>query len=434
MSNAEWLVAANTMSVVTTGESKMLSGCSPAFRLMLATSWLAPESWRDHQGRAIRSALHSGLDWDEYLTLVGRHRTPALSWEVLKGVPEANLPPTVRQTLQQRCANCRMQATRLTSLLVQVLKDFNQAGIPLIPLKGPLLSLELYGDLGIRQSQDIDIMVALRDLTAAQARLEAMGWQVYLQPTFSPRHTQVFLKIYHHIVYWHPLHGCFLELHWRTRWETLDRTAGQWTRSTELVWSGLRYRTLSRTDLTLHLCEHGSGHAWFRSKWLSDLARMYSVDYVDWNAAFWTARNAGMENSLLQCLCLLEQLHGLPVPETLRASAGRLPAELVDRVAACMLACPKVHRIPFFSRLRMIMRELRYERLLRPRRSWRQAFVEVAYSSADFELLHLPDRLFWLYLPLRPFLLAWRWLRHTGPKPPRGVAGLGKSFESGVLQ
>ncbi len=418
------------MSVVTTRESKMLSGCSPAFRLMLATSWLAPESWRDHQNRAIRSALHSGLDWDEYLTLVERHRTPALSWEVLKGVPEANLPATVRQTLQQRRADCRMQAMRLTSLLVQVLRDFNQADIPLIPLKGPLLSLELYGDLGIRQSQDIDIMVALCDLTAAQARLEEMGWRVYLQPTFGPRHTQVFLKIYHHIVYWHPLHRCFLELHWRTRWETLDRTAGQWTRSSELVWNGLRYRALSRTDLTLHLCEHGSGHAWFRAKWLSDLARIYAMEYVDWNVTFWTARSMGIEKSPLQCLRLLNELYGLPAPETLRKSAGRLPAELLDRVAMCMrapmcmLAPPKVQRIPFFSRLRLAMGQLRYERLLRPHSSWRQAFMEAAYSSADFELLHLPDRLFWLYLPLRPFLLAWRWLRHPESKPPGEVAEL----------
>jgi hypothetical protein len=83
-----------------------------------------------------------------------------------------------------------------------------------------------------------------------------------------------------------------------------------------------------------------------------------------------------------------------------------------------MLAPPKVHRLPFFSRLSLSMGQLRYERLLRPRRSWRQAFMEAAYSSADFELLHLPDRLFWLYLPLRPFLLVWRWLRRPEPKAP----------------
>jgi hypothetical protein len=396
-------------------ESKMLSSRSPAFRLMLATSWLATEPWRDHQDRAICSALHSSLDWEEYLTLVERHSTPALSWEALKRVPGINLSAAVRRALQQRSTACRIQATRFASLLMQVLKDFNQAGISLIPLKGPLLSLALYSDLGMRHSQDIDIMVALGDMPAAQERLEQMGWQMHFRPTFGPRHADVFLKIYHHMVYWHPLHRCVIELHWRTRWETPDRTTGQWARSTAFVWEGLSYRSLNPVDLTLHLCEHGSGHAWFRSKWLSDLARMYATDYVDWNAAYRTACTVGAENSLLQCLRLLEELHGLPVPETLRAPAGRLPVGLLDRVAMCMLAPPEAHRT---------VRQLRYERLLRPRRSWRQAFTEVAYSSADFELLHLPDRLFWVYLLLRPFLLVWRWLRQMGLKPHGEVVKL----------
>lgn len=397
----------------------MLSSRSPAFRLMLATSWLAPDPWRNHQDRAIRSALHSGLDWDEYLTLVERHGTPALSWHMLKQMPEANLPATVRQELQQRNAACRMRATKLASLMMQVLKDFNQAAIPLIPLKGPLLSLELYGDLGMRHSRDIDIMVAVVDMPRAHARLEEMGWLVHVRPTFSPRHTETFLKIHHHMIYWHPLHLCFLELHWRTHFEALDRTAGQWARSAELAWNGLRYRALSRTDLTLHLCEHGSGHAWFLSKWLGDLARMYAMDYVDWNAAYSTARAVGVENSLLLCLRLLKELYGLPLPETLREAAGGLPALLLNRVATCMLGPTEIHLSPFLARFRMGVRQVRYERLLRPRRSWRQAFREVAYSSGDFELLHLPDHLFWLYVPLRPFLLARRWILHTEPKKQR---------------
>jgi hypothetical protein len=406
-------------SVMAARESKTLLGCSSAFRLMLATSWLAPAPWQDHQDRAIRAVLSSGLNWDEYLELVDRHGTPALIWETLKRMPEANLPETVRQTLQQHSAACRMRAMRLASLLMQVLKDFNQAGIPLIPLKGPLLSLELYGDLGIRHSRDIDIMVALGDVSRAQAQLEEMGWRVYLQPcTFSPRHTEVFLQIDRHLVYLHPLQQYRLELHWHTRRETLDRTASQWARSDMLVWNGLGYRALSPVDLALHLCTHGSEHAWFRSKWLGDLARMYAANYVDWNTVYRTARIAGLENSLLQCLRLLEELHGLPVPKALREPAGRLPALLLDHVATYMLAPPEIHPGPFLTRLRMTVRRLRYERLLRPRRSWRQSFMEVAYSSVDFRLLRLPDRLFWAYVPLRPVLWVWRCLWRIEQKPP----------------
>lgn len=403
----------------------MLPNRSSAFKLMLATSWLATESWRNHQDRAIRAALHPSLDWEEYLTLIKRHGTPALSCEALNHVPEVPVPAKVRQELQQGRDACRIQAMRFASLLMQVLKDFSQAGIPLIPLKGPLLSLALYIDLGMRHSQDIDIMVALGDLPRAHERLEQMGWRAHLRPTFGPHQTEIFLKLYHHMVYWHPLHRCLLELHWRTRWETSDRTESQWARSGAFFWEGLGYRFLSPVDLALHLCEHGGGHAWFRSKWLSDLARMYAMGYVDWDAAYQTACTLGAENSLLQALRLLEELQGLPVPETLRTHAARLPAVLLDHVAKCMLAPPEAHRsLPFLGRLRMTLQQLRYDRLLRPRRSWRQAFREAAYSSADFELLHLPDCLFWVYLPLRPFLVAWRWLGHSQAKARREAVKL----------
>jgi hypothetical protein len=408
----------------------MLSGRSSAFRLMLATSWLAPEPWREHQDRAIHAALHSSLDWDEYLTLVERHRTPALSWETLRRMPETNLPETVKRTLRERSSACRMQAMRLASLLVQVLKSFNEASIPAIPLKGPLLSLELYDDIVIRHSRDIDIMVALEDVPKAQARLEEIGWRLCIQPCmFSARHTEVLLQTEHHLVYWHRLQRCLLELHWRTQLETLDRAAGQWARSTTSIWSGYTYRALCPIDLAIHLCEHGSGHAWYRSKWLGDLARIYAANYVDWNAAYRTACASGIENSVLQCLRLLKELHGLPVPEALREAAGGLPVQLLDHATICLLTPAErmhdIYRMPFLARLRTeVVRRLRYERLLRPRRSWRQAFAEIAYSSADFELLRLPDRLFWLYVPLRPILAAWRWLRHIKPKPHRELSKL----------
>ncbi len=54
---------------------------------MMATSWLAPDSWRQNQDEAIREAFATGPDWTEYLALVDRHRTPALSWAALNRLP-----------------------------------------------------------------------------------------------------------------------------------------------------------------------------------------------------------------------------------------------------------------------------------------------------------------------------------------------------------
>ena len=87
-----------------------LQRTTPAFRLMIATSWLAPASWRDKQEEAIREAVCAGLDWMEYIRLVDRHRTPALSWASLKRVPGLEITEPAKQELQQRSDACRMQA------------------------------------------------------------------------------------------------------------------------------------------------------------------------------------------------------------------------------------------------------------------------------------------------------------------------------------
>ena len=65
---------------------------SPAFRLMIATSWLAPDSWKEKQEKEILEASGEGLDWTEYLFLVDRHRIPALSWAAIGRVPAIAVP------------------------------------------------------------------------------------------------------------------------------------------------------------------------------------------------------------------------------------------------------------------------------------------------------------------------------------------------------
>src|ERR1035437_3235800 len=95
-------------------EASWLQSASPAFRLMIATSWLAPTSWQEKQEQAIREAIQvigAGVDWMEYLRLVDRHRTPALSWAALRRVPGLVIPEPAKKELQRRSDACRIVST-----------------------------------------------------------------------------------------------------------------------------------------------------------------------------------------------------------------------------------------------------------------------------------------------------------------------------------
>jgi hypothetical protein len=391
-------------------ETSWLQGTSPAFRLMIATSWLAPASWQDKQEEAIREAIGADPDWKEYVRLVDRHRTPALSWAALKRVPELKIPQPAKQELQKRSDACRMQAIRHSLQLAEVLKAFNRAGIPAMPFKGPILSHDLYGDIGLRQSKDLDLAVASTDLRWAQACLEDLGWRMdsdYL--SLSPRQWESFLRHDHHLGFVHPRGDYALELHWRSRiLERQDQITSRWARSIPSIWHGCTHQSLNPIDWVLDLSSHGGEHAWFRAKWLGDLARIHAEGSVDWEAVLGEAQRSGQERALLACLRLLKDVYGLPLPGLPGNPWKDLPSFLIDRPLHALKTPeePTVPGVP--ATLPERFRVSRYNRLLLPQKTWRESLAELVYHRQDFKTLRLPDSLFWAYAPLRPILWLWR--------------------------
>ena len=279
-------------------ENSWLRGTTSAFRLAMATSWLAPACWQEKQEKAVREAIGGGLDWTEYLSLVERHRIPALSWAALKRVAGLEVPEPVRQELQRRSDKCRMQAVRHCMLLAEVLKGLSAVEIPAMPFKGQMLSWELYGDVGLRQSRDLDLAVPRDDLARAQACLENMGWR--LDSSFfplSPRQWESFLRHEHHLDFIHSKADCMLEMHWHNQWDTPALTSARWARSIPTLWQGCSLQAMNPIDQVLYLCSHGGDHGWFRAKWLGDLARAHAAGKVDWVATLVEARKTGQERA-----------------------------------------------------------------------------------------------------------------------------------------
>lgn len=396
---------------------------NPAFRLAIATSWLAPDSWRQNQENTIREAVAAAPDWHQYFALVRRHHTSALSWAALSRVPEISIPEPLKQQLQGLSESCRITAIRHSLVLAEVLKELDRVAIPAMPLKGPVLSFELYGDLGLRQSEDLDLQVPKEDLRRAMVCLESMGWSCGFDSRgMSPRQWESFLHYGYEMQFTHSRLNCSLELHWRNHWETADATGARWARSTPAKWQGRSIRSMSSGDLGLFLCVHGAYHIWCCAKWLSDVARAHSIGRLDWNAAMDEARSAGLEGVCTAAQSLLQRLYGLDTPNSPGALRGRtgtraLPLLVEMPIESLQLSQDPRGRIGL-ALLRNHMRMMRYERLVRPRKAWRDSLSELFYCEQDFRMLPLPDKLFWAYKPLRPILWLWRWAAQVWRRTP----------------
>jgi hypothetical protein len=393
-------------------QNAWLRGMSPAFRLMLATSWLAPESWQKRQEQDIRLAHAAGPDWDEYLRLVDRHRTPALSWAALKRVPGLEIPENVSKVLKEGSDACRLTALRHIRLLSEVLKAFNENDIPVMPLKGPFLSLDLYGDLGLRQSKDIDLEIALEDIPRAQTCLYNLGY--VLEPEYfpmTPRQKERFQLIEHHLGFTHFRDGCHLELCWRDTTELPEQTSARWNRKVPAIWQRSSYWQMDAIGRVLFLCCHAGGHAWFRAKWLGDVARIRANEEIDWEAALDEARKMHQERILLAAMHLLQQAYGLPLPALPEKAWKNLPMFLVNEPLRALANEREHEEQRALPRLRNGFRSFLYLKRLLPLRTWRQTLLRLTYYREDFREFPLPDSFFWAYAPLRPVFWIWRRLR-----------------------
>jgi hypothetical protein len=390
-------------------EDAWLRGTSPAFRLMIATSWLATDEWRESQEQAIREAFEAGPDWTEYLRWVDRHRTPALSWTVIKRVSGIELPEDAKRELQKRSDASRIKAMRHAHQLALVLRAFNRAEIPVMTLKGPVLSSDLYGDIGLRHSIDLDVEVALKDMPKARACLKDLGY--VLESTYfsmTPRQEKRFLLREYHLGFVPSQGGALLELHWRNQWDTPEQTEAQWSRSIPSVWQGCSYRAMNLIDQVLLLCSHGGEHAWCRAKWLGDLARIYTDRNVDWEAVLEEARKFDQQRPLLAGMRLLKILYGFPLPKLPDSAWKGLPAFLLEEPLRHLIIIEEPKARGTVARLRDGIHKSRYDRHLWANTTWRQSLAELAYHREDFRALPLPDSLFWAYAPLRPILWALR--------------------------
>jgi hypothetical protein len=278
-----------------------------------------------------------------------------------------------------------------------------------MPLKGQLLSLQLYGDPGMRQTNDLDLLVRLQDLERAEGLLIAEGYRLEPDIPLTPRQRKHVLSIDQHYSYVHETRDITLELHWRIDVWPAEQVEKLWRNchSTELAGTPIDWP--GPDMLLLQLCSHGANHKWFRLKWLGDVAGMLCEDRtVALDELFALANRFSSRRILAQAALLVHWLYGAPLSGPLceyiakEKTAATLAAAAVDDLLG-----PEDGNVLQW-RLFNNIRNIRYALKIKRSQQWRVYLKSLLLNSSDFQRFTLPDRLFWLYYPLRPFFWFWR--------------------------
>lgn len=314
---------------------------------------------------------------------------------------------------------------RMTRELIEVLAALRADGIPALVLKGPPLALALYGDLGIRPFEDLDLLVRRTDLGRARAVLEGQGWR-YRWAGLSPARERAARRAQYHLEFSHPDSGTVVELHWRLLPAAVSdpfRAEELLARSRRVSLGGVFIPVLGPEDQMLALCAHFLKHRAERLIWLVDIALSCGTGEADWEAVFRRADRMGIGRMLETALILARRWLGLPLPE---AAGGRLERARAARRLAHRLAAQVFSARPWREGS---FRELVFLLSVRERWSARLAHLCRAVplwwkpTSEEWDRFSLPDRWFWLYYLYRPARLAGKYMRRVTRGQAREVGG-----------
>ncbi|HVN58504.1 MAG TPA: nucleotidyltransferase family protein [Bacteroidales bacterium] len=161
-----------------------LKSLPPELRLLIALCRL---EFSDREKMVVAGLVKEVKDWDYFVRMVNLHGVVALAWNCLNITGNANLIPTqCLDYLHQGYIKSISRNTKIYSLLDEVLKIAGENGIRVILLKGLALELQYYGNMGLRQMNDLDLLVKKED--AVRFRNILLGNGFSSMPIVSPLH------------------------------------------------------------------------------------------------------------------------------------------------------------------------------------------------------------------------------------------------------
>jgi hypothetical protein len=369
-----------------------------------------------------RAAVHQAplsLDpgnaiWSDVVPAATRHGIRPLVYQVLSWQRVG--PEWLLNDLRIACASIARRNLLLASELVRVVGLLEEASIPAFSYKGPVLAAAVYGDLGLREFIDLDVMVPQAETRQAREVLRRHGyspesrWNRAQDDLLTQRNGEFDLYNAERQI---PLdlHWAFSSAYFRLQREPRDL----WARLQTVSLGGAAVKTLATVDLLIVLCLHGAKSCWGQLKWVCDVAQVSRrLSPEDWPNLWYRAVEWDASRSLLLGLKLAHDLVGTELPDGIGARVAVDSA--VQSLAASVvegLATPQVERpsrsqeARFYAALSSKIRD----RL----RVWTNLLT--VPTTEDAGVVALSPRLRFIYYLLRPLRLALKHVWHQRRHP-----------------
>lgn len=185
--------------------------------------------------------------------------------------------------LQMVAAAIHARALSLSAELARVVEAFRGADIPLLALKGPVASQQLYGHPGLRLFADLDLIVDENDAARGETLLEQLGYRDEERMTPAQRATKH--RFHSGTPFVSDARATTVDFHWRfghVQFPLALPFADAWRRRAEVELSGTPVPAPGLTDLAIFTCSHAAKHFWTPLEMLAQIAALTRIGEMDW--------------------------------------------------------------------------------------------------------------------------------------------------------
>ncbi|MGH9747013.1 MAG: nucleotidyltransferase domain-containing protein [Candidatus Acidiferrales bacterium] len=352
----------------------------------------------------IRELAAQRLDWDYVLVEAAENSIGPLLDRNLRTVVSEAVPAAALESLKNAYRSNTVRCLFLTAELHRILALFRSNGILAIPYKGPVLAEQAYGDVTLRNFEDLDIILPQRDLPKAHDLILGLGYRAKYPWILSPGAARSLVPGEYN--YRDAERRLMVELHTELtlRHFPVAPDLDEFGRRLATVnVGGSEVQTFAVEDLLPVLCIHGSKDFWERISWIVDISELIQKhSALDWDWVLKTTGSLRAERMLNLGLALASELLDAPLPaEILKRVRGDHDANAVAREVEGRLLG---RNWPGFD----AAERLAFRRRMVPGRlaGWRYSIrLAVIPAEEDWQMVRLPGPLAPLYIALRPLRL-----------------------------
>jgi len=352
----------------------------------------------------VRALVAGDLDWDAVLGAADQNGAVPLLDRQLRSIVSDVVPAEQIGRVNEANRANTLRCLNLTGALIEILRLFNAEGVAALPYKGPVLAAQAYGDVSLRQFDDVDIILPHRDMAKAHEIMLRLGYAPKFPGPLSPGFHASFVP--GEYKYYRETRAAIVELHTELtlrHFPVVPNLDDFFSRAVDVSLGGHDVRTFAPEDALIAISVHGSKDFWERLSWIADVSELVeSHPRLDWPGISQRAESFRVERMLHVGLILAAEVLGADLPGGIARRVGEdRTAEAIAKKLARNLLSPRSRRVSASERF-----HLRRQMVPGYFTGWRYALrLTVAPAEEDWTMARLPRPLAPLYILLRPLRL-----------------------------